>query len=285
MATHTEVVGVTASTGTYSNLLSNTELSNVDDFSAFTNSTELTAATAADWSGFYVTTRRLVNGFMNIYKGASGSEVRVATITPPSSLSDDNAFIFFVPIPIPAGTRLSFTAALGISQTVEVGVTGMLSANYDAEPGYTVLDCGPFDLDGTWTGSDFHVQVDPGSTANTKPASMTELSFPARTGNVLNGDSLSYSYAWIGFMFSDNAQFQTDQRRFWDVGYGAAGSETLIIEDLPQFVSAVETAGFSRQPIWMPWGRPAGERIAVNMQSTTTDATDRIGTCVMYGVR
>jgi len=249
---------------------------------------EVENSTAADWAGFTITLNAnnaawAYSGIFFVAKGAASSEVRLATV-PVTSGYRMSSITMYVPVPIPAGTRLSVSSSSATAQTLSGQLVGVLSANFDAEPAFTVYESGPYDLSAS-TAYGKWVDVDPGGTANTK-GSYTEISYTGHTNNVLNGDSLANAYDYFGFMVNGN--FNTAQRPadfLLDFATGAATSEVIYGADINQ-VSTSGERSTQLNPIEVPTlVAISTARISVRAQSSTTDAIDRIRGVLLFGVR
>lgn len=244
--------------------------------------TEIENSTTEAWGGFYVATISPPKGMIQIAKGAASSEVIIATL-PLKTYANADCMNTYVPVPVASGTRLSIRATVEATGTIEGQVIGIPSTNFDAEPSFTVLETGPYNLNNT-TNYGEGVEIDTDGTANSK-GSWTELS-NANTNNVIQGDSLGQSYGYLGLLFHDNANpAQTTQTRLWDVALGASGSETLIAENFHDIVMNTERGALGSAVMWVPWGRASGDRISARLQSTDTNANDRKGSLFLFGVR
>lgn len=257
----------------------------------FTNTgltfTQITASTSEDWSGFYVSSAQGSPGILTIWTGASSSEVLIASMPGKNPMLAQDAVFMYVPIPVPSGTRLSVAfASAGTATINEVQISGVPSSNFSVEPTFTNMDCGPFLLSGSGVTYADSATVDPGGTANTL-GSYTELSHTGGgndANNILNGDSLGQTYEYLGFLFSDNKQNQTEQDRLWTLAHGAASSEVDFITELYDRLHNAET-NMLNHVIWIPWGRSSGDRISARMQCSITDAADRLGQVWIFGLR
>lgn len=249
--------------------------------------TEIENSTAEAWAGFFLTSDgSQIRGIGLIAKGAASSEVIIASF-PTLSTQKTPQRTMYIPIPVAAGTRLSVGASSSTTATFRGQVVGVPSSNFSAEPAFTVMESGPYNLAGGSGSYANWASFDPGGTANTK-GSYSELSFTggSNANNVLNGDSLANSLDYIGLMLSDNfGVAQTSQYRLIDVAYGAAASETIILPDAWSRVGSSEQSTAIGSPLWVPWGRASGDRMSARGQSSITDATDRICTTLMFGVR
>ncbi|MFD2855425.1 hypothetical protein ACFSZS_12500 [Seohaeicola zhoushanensis] len=129
--------------------------------------TELEDSTAEDWSGFYVSVLSGNPGFMHIATGAASSESRIATVFLNGDISG-RILTTFVPIPIPAGTRLSAGGALsGFGYPNGVQLYGVPAAEAPNIAPFGVMDFGPINLD--VTGNDFTFGVVPATPLGTTP--------------------------------------------------------------------------------------------------------------------
>ncbi|MGH8575011.1 MAG: hypothetical protein ACREX8_20940, partial [Gammaproteobacteria bacterium] len=68
-----------------------------------------------------------------------------------------------------------------------------------------------------------------------------------------------------------------------DIGVGAAGSEEVLIADFRVQATASETLVPGSTPVFRVT-IPEGFRLAVRAQCLTNDATDRLLSCVLYGI-
>lgn len=234
--------------------------------------TELVSATPEAWGGFTVQTLGLgVNqGVGLIAVGAAGAEVIIANF-PATNYSFHNEI--FLPIPIPAGSRVSFAAAGSTTITGSCLITGYPAALFPAVPGVSVCDCGPFDLSGSSATYGLPPQTAVPGTANTKSA-WVEASQLAYGGNLLQGNALPHVYKYLGLSFVNfRTTLSTDT--WWsvaDVAHGAAGAEVAFIENMPIRVAPFNAEINGPGIHWIPWNRPAGDRISFRLQYSTTTA-------------
>lgn len=251
--------------------------------------TELVASTAEAWIGFDLTivaTASNSRAILSVFKGAAGAETRIASLPGGPLVSAGAGLQMYVPVPVAAGTRLSIGASGSTTWSGNAQVCGIPASNFARTPSWTVMDCGPFDLSGGSGSYAKAVAVDPGATANAKGA-WTEIAHSGTgsdANNVLTGTSTPHAYDFFGFMTGDNFQPQTDQERLWDFAYGAAGSETVFVSGFHERITGGEETT-TRSVRWLPWGRASGDRVAARMQASITDAADRIGTALLFGVR
>ena len=285
----TSIVPIGANTGTSEAGVFTMQANTANPFTASNVTwTQAIASTAEAWAGFYLNARIAVadQAIIQVATGAAAAESIIATLPVGMTFRGGRGLSYYVPIPVASGTRVSVGGHSDGTDTVNYQIIGQPSANFDAEPSFTVLESGPYDLDDY---TDLFFQIDPGGTAHTK-AGWTELSFTGgtnRSNNVLNGDSLGQNYDYFGLIVGDSqTSSQGDNHRLWSLGYGAAASETAIFENMWQRVTGAE----NQTPngiIWMPRsGAPAATaRIAVDMQCSTNASGSRVGSCVMVGVR
>jgi len=245
-------------------------------------------STAADWAGFYISVTQGVglSGFAGIFfvaKGAAASEVRVASV-PAIMGVKANAHMQYVPIPIPSGTRLSVSCTTETAAVHHGQIIGVLSANFDAEPAFTVYDTGPYDLSNTTTYGHW-VAVDAGATADTK-GSYTEVSYTSHTNNVLNGDSLASTYDYFGLTMNGNFNLsQATAYFFSDFATGAAASEVIYGGDLSLETTAQEKISYNTPLEVRTAVATSGTRISARCQSSITNSVDRIIGVLLWGAR
>lgn len=248
--------------------------------------TEVVASTPEQWGGFLVSAAAGSRGIIVVGIGAAGSEVIIASL--PLSMQYGAAVSYYVPIPIAAGQRVSIAVSAATSASVTGQIVGFAASGFSALPTFSVLECGPFDLDGGFGDYGKTTVIDPGGTANTMPGSYTEISLAGTNtvaNNQINGDSLANSYDWFGFtVFDGNNSATSQQERLWDLATGAAASEVDFATGLYDEVSSGE---YNLLPgiFWMPGGMAAGTRISARMQCSIIDATDRLGGVYLFGLR
>ena len=244
-------------------------------------------STAADWAGFYITFMGVASGSKSgiffVAKGAAASEVRVATI--PAGLDTKNlSCMFYIPVPIPAGTRLSVSASQSAAAVLSGQIVGVLSANFDAEPTYTVFESGPYDLSASLTYGLFPA-IDPGATTNTKGA-YSEVSFTGHASNIINGDSLDNTYDYFGLIISNNYNTANDSKELLlDLATGVAASEVIWAADLNARQNQNEVTQFTTPMMVPTTAMTSTTRISARAQSNDNDATDRIRGVLLFGVR
>jgi hypothetical protein len=231
---------------------------------------ELIASTAFHASWMLVSFSRTVSSsaefLLDIAVGAAASEQVIVNNLYASGLSS-LYFNYMFPVSIPPGTRISARIQDGASGTgrVNVALIGnslLPSASYGRLTTY-----------GANTADSGGVSIDPGGTLNTKGA-YSEI--VASTTNRIRGLIIA-----IGAQ-GNNAR--TDALWLFDVAIGAAGSEQIIISDLPiSCVAAGDAVSPGVFPI-IPISIPEGTRVAVRAQCSIIDAADRLFDVILYGV-
>lgn len=103
--------------------------------------------------------------------------------------------------------------------------------------------------------------------ANTKTA-WTEFSHVGETGNVLNGDSLPHQYKYLGLWIGGSGRADSaDVNLLIDLAYGAAASEVPFLENYYYQLARYTYHTADGHILWMPWNRPAGDRISIRIQA------------------
>lgn len=249
-------------------------VTDLTDPSAFSWS-EVVASTPEDWAGFHVASGGTDSHAMllMIASGPSGSEEIMAMI--PADYLQNAAegvnFSTYLPLPVPAGTRLSWQWLGATTVTKPAQIFGVRASDFPVSTGLTKLDSGPFNIDAAFP-EKYHGVILAHPAANNTKSAWTELSFlsgNAATSNAIQGSALPHHYKYIGFALrilrvgtSVNLNFS------YDIGYGPAGSETILIEGIHslQNIAAPRQNPFA-SPLWLPWDRPAGDRIAIRLQT------------------
>ena len=233
--------------------------------------TQITASTANDVTGVIVhlstqpSSSNLIA--LDIAIGASGSET---IIIPNVYTGTQNAFcdrteIF--PVTIPAGTRIAARGQSAVANdTPGVALTLIDDASLARSGGI-------IDSYGFLTASTTGTVIDAGAVANTKGSWVQITS--ATTSDL------------AGFCFHldhDNQTIAASNQGLLDVGIGASGSEVVIISNYAY--RHIQT--FGAFPTYSPWYSieiPAGTRIAVRAQCSSTTTTDRVLGFILYGLR
>lgn len=236
---------------------------------------EVVPSVPEDWAGFYV----MVGGFdahatmAVVATGAPAVEQTIAVIPlRPAAQSGSNNLdsTFYVPIPVPAGTRLSLTLVGMTTVTVPARIVGVRATGFPASSGLTRLDSGPYLLENSYPDTHRGVEM-PIPTANNVKTAWTELSIAganSTTGNILQGSALAHQYEFLGIVFeTETAATSNYPGLAFDLAYGAAGAEVAFVEDMfTVFRAGTQNSGNGRFPLWFPWGRPAGDRISMRFR-------------------
>lgn len=233
---------------------------------------ELIARTEFSSDGFYfgcITANTGISDYLvDIAVGEEGSErVILEDVLYSSGGSDAGPALFYVPIPIQGGERVSARAQSNDTAAVSVGV----HVNPVAGGMHRAMRCSEAVTYGAFPATTRGTQVDPGAGANTKGV-WVEVARETR----------GFRFAVMLFGGINNAA-QTSQNRLWDLGWGMGGGERVLVGDMRARVTSTELI----QPhSFQVFGSiPAGERLVTRMQSSTTDATDRLGDLVVIGFR
>lgn len=233
---------------------------------------EVIASTGKNASGLLVIVGGGTTGefLYDIGIGASGSEkVLLANLYFGMAHSSQyrNFMSFFLPIFIPAGSRISVRGQSSVGGTSKGFVFVLVSSGWESQGLNKIETLGANTVDSGGT------SIDPGGSANTK-GSYAEIT--AATGH-------RYKALLISFGQQANA---ARTACYWlvDIAIGAAGSEKVIISDLIIGGSNNTMAIHPRVIGPIPVDIPAGTRIAVRAQCTITDATDRLFDNILYGI-
>ena len=250
---------------------------------------EVVSSLPVDMGGFFINSEAAsAVGLLMVATGTAGSENIFATVPVTSAYRESSSF--FVPIALASGTRVSIAAAINSSNTIRGQCVFLPESDFSMTTDFTVLESGPYNLDGGSTEYGDWASVDSSATANTlgpwTEASITTTNSAAY--NKINGDSLDQNYRYLGPIF--NSQFNSanqDHDRLWTWGYGASGSETALATSIYQFAMGAEQHSIDRQVFWINTdGRDTtGERHAFRLQSSITDAGDRDGAVLLLGLR
>lgn len=230
---------------------------------------QLIASTVRDAKGVWIEIESNENaqarGLIDVAIGGAGSEQVIF----PNLFSVPVArarTIYPIPIQIPAGSRIAARGQYSATFSPANITAHLLPAGMGMGGGYGFLEASGVDtLDTSGTA------VDPGVTANTKGSWVELVAATTRTYRqvtlaLLKTAALSSTLGWLV-----------------DIGVGAAGSEVVVVPDLMagayQFGNYITPAMATR-----PVNIPAGSRVAVRAQSTSTNATDRVFDAILYGV-
>lgn len=220
--------------------------------------TELVASAPFEVVGLVIsgslTSSTTVHALIDIAVGAAGSEqVVIANIHQFRAGSANTAITpFFVPVLIPAGTRISARYQHSANAaTIQLSVVLLgATANYPILGGQVAA----YGLD---TSTSKGAIVDPGAVANTK-GSYTEIT-----------SATSIKSSWLVLTVQPDTAVLTSS---WllDLAIGAAASEQIILQDLHIYGSAA--IGVQQMRFFLPIALPSGVRIAARSQCASTAA-------------
>ncbi|NIZ63514.1 hypothetical protein DL239_21390 [Sedimentitalea sp. CY04] len=225
-------------------------------------------------------------GPLSVAIGDVGNETRIATVQPGQGNAARGFCQNYVPLPVAAGTRLSTFHSGWSTCPYHVGISGVKAGDLPLPP-YKFLDLGPCDLDAT-TSAYGKGAVVPGATVDDTPTPWTELTIvggQSTPNNLMQGSGLLHDYAELGFMFTNvyNNPTSTVSRRI-ELAYGSPGSEVAFAELDWRLPTNQNDGQPDASPTWVPWGRPAGDRISARYK--TTEAVNDPGMYVtMMGLR
>lgn len=178
-----------------------------------------------------------------------------------------NAFEMIFPITVPEGSKLSARVqSAGTSDVQEWMTVQLISAPFLM--GVALGRATTYGADVSDSGG---VTIDPGSTANTKG-----VWFPIGTlDNKMRAFSLH-----IG---SNNNAALAAARFLIDVGIGSGGSEIVLLPDLGMQTNITSDSWYPAQFGPFPVNIPAGTRLSVRAQSSTTSSVDRLFDVAIIG--
>lgn len=231
---------------------------------------ELLASATYDAQGFFLWMQKAGHSnndvLVDVAVGAAASETIIVNNLVGPNVGNGECTQYYIPLPIPAGTRLSARCqAVGASDVSKIGVT-LASGHPLGWSGGSVTTYGANTTD---SGG---VSVDPGGTANTKGA-YSELT-----------SSTTYDHRALILAIGEQNNFVRSSSGFRiDLAVGAGGSEQIIIPDILMAQSAGGD-NFMPRSFHFRTHIPAGSRIAVRAQCSITDASDRLFDAILYGV-
>lgn len=221
------------------------------------------------------------NYLLDIGIGGSGSE---QVLIPDLMIAVPNGVTFnvMIPVAIPAGSRLAARCADSFgSSALYVSAVLFSDSFLNYPPVQTITAYGVDAANSAGT------VVNAGASANTK-GSWTQIA--ASTSRTCSGLMIA------AVRPSQNVVAQTSPvYHLADIAVGASGSEQILVSDL-RFESNVGTGGLvsgsptnkgALQPgslVLPPCDIPQGSRLAMRLQSTSTDAEDRTIAFVLYGL-
>ena len=232
---------------------------------------QATASLPVTVSGFIMRTFPLGSGTANflfdVGIGAAGSEKIILNNYPHNRYNGARGLTqsIFVPVKIPAGTRVAVRAQ---------------NSEASAQPWDCTIEWVPYspylpsysrcDVYGAIEANTAATDIDPGATANAKGA-WAQLTA-----------SSSYDARAIAVAFSSSRNsVRSICHWFVDIGIGAAGSEVVLLPDL--FVGSHTTSdAVLGSSMTLPINVPAGTRFAARAQCGINDATDRLMRTTLY---
>lgn len=203
---------------------------------------------------------------VDIAVGAAGSEQVIAANLLASGATAYAQYSYFLPVPIPAGTRI---ASRHQASTGSSGLTVHIQLVASAFQG-TAL--GRVATWGVNTGDSGATQVDPGGSAGTKGA----------WSQIVAATAFEVKQAVLAFGNQVNSA-RTSCTWDVDLGIGGAGSEQILIENILNEMHATSDL-FTLTTAEFPLAIPSGSRLAVRAKCTITDATDRVFDAALYGI-
>lgn len=230
--------------------------------------TQIAASTDIDAVGFWLngTTDFQTSGSANsrmlvdVAIGASSSELAVVSSIMAHHTADGLSWSVWVPVKIPAGSRVSVRMELDTTATTQDYFTvTLVGYSMDGFPGF-----GACDTMGDNTGSSRGTTVTAGS-ANTK-GSWSQIVA-----------STAHDYREL-LVAADH--FSNQGRGLLDIGVGGSGSEVVLIPDLHVNFGQQNQAG--KGQYWnLPVSIPAGTRLAARTQCDQASATADV---ILYGL-
>lgn len=188
--------------------------------------------------------------------GASGSETSIGACAALSGTSGEA--MLFVPVFVPAGSRLAIRGATQTSYSADslvIAYPVRSQSRHGLSRHFRGTLCGV--SSGAWT------TLDAGATANTKSAYTQIIASTAR-------DARGYS-----LFFGTPSSQTSNQNYLIDLAVGAVASEEIILPNLGNISRSYDYFGAPGHvgPIWTPI--PASSRIAMRMQCDSAVATER----------
>lgn len=204
---------------------------------------------------------------IDIGVGGAGSESVIVSDIATQLKGEIGPVVYFqIPIYAASGSRLSARASSNGSGDVLKISALLFSSEFSGAQGLAKVTS--FGVTGG--GNPSTVAVDAGGTANTKGA-WTEI--VASTSISINEFTLCHG--------TNTNNAHGDGQFLADIAIGGAGSEVIIAENIMMMCVNFEVA---RPPIQIQQKIPAGTRIAMRLQSTIIDPTDRVLSFSISGV-
>jgi len=236
--------------------------------------TQLVASTAFDAVGIAIQVTEqttATSALLDIMAGASTAEsVLIPDMLSSVATGAEAGVAYFFPIFIAQGTRLSARAAMSTAGTIRINAH-LLQGSFGASPFSRV----------TAYGADVSTSkgttIDPGATANTKPA------LPATQLVASTGQPIRLMTVACG----DNGIFVRTPAAngLLDIYAGAGSSEYALADNIAISFGTSKDQWVPKVPIGnVPIYVPVGTRLSARMQCSGTDATERATDVVVYGV-
>ena len=230
---------------------------------------QLIAKTTYDAVGFvafyWPTNNSGSNQAFDIGVGSAGNEkILVPTVALFTNTGNGVSKSAFIPIPIPAGTRVS-----GRVQDTNVGSESswlnliLYDAGFVAVEGFAGVECVGYN-----SGTTLGTTVTGSGSTNTK-GSYAQL-------------TAATQHDWAGFFYIFSqlpTTTGTGNEVLFDIAIGSGGNEVVIVPNGTSYISGTNPI-FDISPIlWIPI--PAGTRISARLQSTVASL---VGSCTVYGI-
>jgi hypothetical protein len=230
---------------------------------------QITASTTKDYDGVVfmgTQTGTSAEGTCDLAVGGAGSEQNIIdNIRFQKTGTTGNGFglMAYLPLFIPRGSRIACQGHGITPKVIIAGVTGM-----------PLNQRGFSRAESIGIASNQGVAIDPGATANTLSA-WVQLTA-----------SSAHNYAALMIAVGPDARSSNAAAATWliDIGIGASGSEQVLLQQLSCIGNS--TANYGPYPALFgpfPCNIPAGTRIAVRAQSSSTNVSQRQIDVAAYG--
>ncbi len=233
--------------------------------------TEVVASSPVDAHGLFVNLDVRLQGVEALVDVAVGSPEKLIAENLMHStgrrgtLAIDSGLSYFLPISVPAGTRISARCQTLQNDKEHITITLLTHGALLSTPLSEVKSYGEDLSDSAGTA------IDPGGTINTKGG------FVEITAST-TGDIKAIILAW-----GNRANLFRQAWNMWlfDIAIGGLGVEKIVLADLPMSCPY----GFPGSIMGpFPINIPSGTRLSAQAQSNETDATDRVLDLMIYGV-
>jgi hypothetical protein len=229
---------------------------------------EVVASTSSDINGLnFAIQVNQVNGtdtstLMDIGVGASGSEVVIVPFLSVGHQGGGVEIVFKIPVFVPAGSRVAIRIqSVRTSQNITVAFWGAISCTTNQTPvPVSLLKSSTVQYGADTATSNLTLLTAPGS-LNTKGA-FTEIT--AATAEPLQGVVIMVS--------GGPSNTYTASANLVDIGVGAAGSETVVLNNFQLVVGGNETLSAARSNTFAACDIPAGSRISMRYLRTGNQA-------------